>query len=269
MNSPGSSEPGAKRWLTVWVREYYDLIRILVISDLRVKYQSSVLGFLWSLLNPLLWLLVLYVIFRNMRNVTDTSLILYLFVGIIVWRVFQNGTSSTVRSIYGKPGLVKKIYIPRQILIFSVVISDFISSLLEFVILFAFLIIFSAPLSLNLLMFPPLMVIYFGIVYGVGLALGALFIRYRDLENIWTVLMQIGYFLTPIFYQVTDLPEQYQALYLANPVSSMMVMFREIMLYATFPTLSLLGYTILASGIIFAIGSMIFTRMEPRFAEEM
>lgn len=253
----------------MWVRDYYDLIRILVISDLRIKYQSSVLGFLWSLLNPLLWLLVLYVVFRNVRNVTDTSLILYLFVGIIVWRVFANGTTSTVRAIYGKPGLVKKIYIPRQILVFSLVISGFISSLLEFVILFAFLIIFNAPLSLNLLMFPPLILIYFGMVYGVGLALGALFPRYRDLENVWTVLMQIGYFLTPVFYQVTLIPEQYQALYLTNPVSAIMVMFRDIMLYATFPSLPLLGYTILASGIILLIGTLIFSRMEPRFAEDM
>lgn len=253
----------------MWVLEYYDLIRILVISDLKVKYQTSVLGFLWSLLNPLLWLLVLYVVFQNVRNITDTSLVLFLFVGIIVWRVFMNGTTASVRSIYSKPGLVKKIYIPRQILVFSQVISGFISSVLEFVILFAFLIIFGAPLSLNLLMFPVFMLIYFGIVYGVGLALGSLFILYRDLDNIWTVLMQIGYFLTPVFYQVSALPAQYQALYLLNPVSTIMVMFRDTMLYAAFPSLSLLGYSILAALIILAIGTVIFNRIEPRFAEEM
>lgn len=253
----------------MWVLEYYDLIRILVISDLKVKYQSSVLGFLWSFLNPLLWLVVLYVIFANVRNITDTSLILFLFVGIICWRVFSSATTAAVRSIYSKPGLVKKIYIPRQILVFSIVISNFISSLLEFVILFAFLIVFGAPLSLNLLMFPVLMLIYFGIVYGVSLALGSLFVFYRDLDNIWTVLMQIGYFLTPVFYQVTALPEQYQALYLTNPVSTMMVMFREIMLYATFPSLNLLGYGILAAILILVIGTVIFNRMEPRLAEEM
>ena len=251
----------------MWVLDYYDLIRILVISDLKVKYQSSVLGFLWALLNPLLWLVVLYVVFRSIRHVSDTSLILFLFVGIICWRVFASGTSGSVRSISNKPGLVKKIYIPRQILVFSVVISNFISSLLEFVILFAFLILFGAPLSLNLLMFPVLLLIYFGIVYGVSLALGSLFIFYRDLDNIWAVLMQIGYFLTPVFYQVTDLPEQYQALYLANPVSTMMVMFREIMLYATFPSLHLLGYGTLAAVIILVIGTAIFNRFEPRFAE--
>jgi lipopolysaccharide transport system permease protein len=253
----------------MWVIEYYDLIRILVISDLRIKYQSSVLGFLWSFLNPLLWLLVLYVIFRNMRNITDTSLLLFLFVGIIVWRVFSNGTSASVRSIYSKPGLVKKIYIPRQILVFSIAISNFISSLLEFVILFAFLVFFGAPFSLNLLMFPVLFLIYFGIVYGVSLALGSLFVFYRDLDNIWVVLMQIGYFLTPVFYSVTELPRQYQVLYLSNPVSTMMVMFREILLYAKFPSLPLLGYGILAAIIMIAIGTAIFNRLEPRLAEEM
>lgn len=251
----------------MWIFEYYDLIRILTISDLKIKYQSSVLGFLWSFLNPLLMLLVLYIIFSTIRQVSDTEFILYLLIGIISWRVFSNGTTACIRAIYGKPGLVKKVYIPRQILVFSLVISSFISSLFEFVILFILLIILGAPLSLNLAMFPLITAIYFGIVYGVGLALGALFIFYRDLDNIWTVLIQIGFFLVPIFYQVSSIPVQYQTLYLANPVSGIMVMYRDILLYATFPPPLLLVYSIFAAILILAAGMAIFNRMEPRFAE--
>jgi lipopolysaccharide transport system permease protein len=147
------------------------------------------------------------------------------------------------------------------------VISSFISSLLEFLILFAFIIIFAVPLSLALLMFPIITVIYFGLVYGIGLALGALFVFYRDLEQIWGVVMQIGFFLVPIFYQITSLPPQYQILYLLNPVSSIMVMYRDILMYATFPSLALFCYSLFAAIIIYFAGMWIFQRFEPRFAE--
>jgi lipopolysaccharide transport system permease protein len=251
----------------MWIVKYYDLIRILIISDLRVKYQSSVLGFFWSLLSPLLMLIVMYVVFTTMRGIKDPLFIIYLLIGILCWRIFSSGTMASVRGIYGQPGLVKKIYIPRQILLFSVVISSFISSMLEFLILFGFLIVFAVPLSFNILLFPVITVIYFGIVYGVGLALGALFVFYRDLEQIWAVVMQIGFFLVPIFYNVSALPPQYQAIYLLNPVSSIMVMYRDILMYALFPPLPLLGYSIFAAILIFLAGIWIFRRFEPRFAE--
>jgi lipopolysaccharide transport system permease protein len=214
-------------------------------------------------------LLVLYVVFSSIQHVSDTQFILYLLIGIISWRVFSNGTMASIRAIYGKPGLVKKVYIPRQILVFSLVISSFISSLFEFLILFVLLIVLGAPISLNIAFFPVITVIYFGIVYGVGLALGSLFIFYRDLDNIWSVLIQIGFFLVPIFYQVTSIPEQYQTLYLANPVTAVMILYREILLYATVPSLPILGYSVIAAILILAAGIAIFYRMEPRFAEGM
>jgi lipopolysaccharide transport system permease protein len=253
----------------MWVIEYYDLIRILTITDLRIKYQSSVLGFLWSFLNPLLMLLVLYAVFRNMSQASDNIFILYLLIGIISWRVFANGTTASIRAIYAKPGLVKKIYIPRNILVFSIVISSFISSMFEFIILFIILIFLGASISINIIMFPVITIIYFGIVYGVGLALGSLFVFYKDLDNIWAVLMQIGFFLVPIFYKITSIPAQYQIFYVANPVTSIMILYRDILLDATFPPLLLLGYTVIISVLIFTVGSLIFNKMEPKLAEEM
>jgi lipopolysaccharide transport system permease protein len=116
-------------------------------------------------------------------------------------------------------------------------------------------------------LFPVITVIYFGLIYGVGLALGALYIFYRDLEQIWNVVIQIGFFLVPIFYQITSLPPQYQTLYLLNPVSAIIVMYRDITLYGTFPSVELLGYSMLIAILIYIAGTWIFRRFEPRFAE--
>jgi lipopolysaccharide transport system permease protein len=121
----------------MWVIEYRELIRILTISDLKIKYQSSVLGFAWSLLNPLLLMLVLYLVFSKAFTTSQDNFALYLLIGIVTWRFLSNGTSSSIRSIVGRASLVTKIFVPRQVLVLSTVLSSFISSLLEFLVLFA------------------------------------------------------------------------------------------------------------------------------------
>jgi len=253
----------------MWIFEYYDLIRILTISDLRVKYQSSVLGFVWSLLNPFLMLLVLYVVFSGLYSGTGTDFILYLFVGITSYRFFSNGTSAAIRSVVSKTNLVSKIFFPRKILVFSIVLSSFISAILEFIILFALLLIFMVPLSFNYLLFPVITVIYFGIIYGAGLALGALFVYYRDLNQIWEVVLSIGFFLSPIMYPVTMIPEQLLKYYMLNPVTVIMQMYRDILLYGITPSLLSFGYAVFAALVIMAFGTTIFSRLEWRFAEEI
>ncbi len=188
----------------MWIVEYRELIRILTISDLKVKYQSSVLGFAWSLLNPLLMMLVLYLVFNNVFKSNQDHFALYLLIGIISWRFLSIGTASSMTAIVGKPSLVTKIYIPRQVLVMSTVLSSFISSILEFLVLVPLLIILGAGISPYILLFPVIHIIYFMIVYGISLILAALYVYYRDLNQIWDVLIQIGFFLSPIVYPLPD-----------------------------------------------------------------
>ena len=166
----------------MWIVEYRELIKILTISDLKVKYQSSVLGFAWSLLNPLLMMLVLYLVFNNVFKANQDHFALYLLIGIISWRFLANGTSASMGAIVGKSSLVTKIYIPRQVLVMSTVLSSFISSILEFLVLVPLLIILGAGLSPYILLFPVIHIIYFLIVYGISLILAALYVYYRDLK---------------------------------------------------------------------------------------
>jgi lipopolysaccharide transport system permease protein len=145
----------------MWLIEYRELIRIMTISELKVKYQSSILGFTWSLLNPLLLMLVLYFVFNNIFKMTQNHFALYLLIGIVSWRFLANGTSSAIASIVGKPSLVTKIYIPRQVLVLSVVLASFISSILEFVVLVPLLFILGVGLSPYILLFPVIHPIFF------------------------------------------------------------------------------------------------------------
>ncbi|TFH46718.1 MAG: ABC transporter permease [ANME-2 cluster archaeon] len=253
----------------MYLFEYSELIKNLVSSDLKVKYQSSFLGFAWSMLNPLLMMLVLYAVFNNIFRFEQEHFALYLLIGIIAWRFLANGTMSAMSSIVGKPSLVTKIFIPREVLTFSMAMSAFISSILEFAVLIPLLFIFGASLSPTILLFPIVHVLFFGMVYGVSLVLASLYVYYRDLNQIWDIVLQIGFYTAPIIYPLSLVPEKYMFYYLLNPITRLMVMYRDILLYNTIPSafdfLIVAGYGL----ILLAFGSAVFRRLSPRFAEEV
>jgi len=253
----------------MWIVEYRELIKILTISDLKVKYQSSALGFAWSLLNPLLMMLVLYLVFNNVFKGNQENYALYLLIGIVSWRFMANGTSSSMGAIVGKSSLVTKIYIPRQILVLSTVLSSFISSLLEFLVLMILLLAFGVKISANVLLFPAVHMIYFVMVYGISLALSSLYVYYRDLNQIWEVLLQLGFFVSPVCYSISIVPENYIFYYMLNPVTLVMQIYRKTLLYGESPTSASLIYILLAAGILLIIGGAIFKKLERRFAEEL
>ncbi|MDF0591954.1 ABC transporter permease [Candidatus Methanocrinis natronophilus] len=241
----------------------------MTVSDLKVKYQSSVLGFLWSLLNPLLMMLVLYFVFSNVFAFEDDSFALYLLIGIVGWRFLANGTMTSISAIVGRPSLVTKVYVPRQILVLSTVLSSFASSILEFSVLVPLLIFFGVNLSMNVLLFPIIHLAFLVLVYGTSLILSSLYVYYRDLNQIWDVLLQAGFFLSPIVYPISIVPEKYLAAYMMNPVTVTIEIYRAVLLYATTPSLADLAFVVAAAAGVLIAGTAIFGRLERRFAEEI
>ena len=253
----------------MWLIKYRDLIWNLTITDLKIKYQSSALGFVWSLLNPLLMMLVLYAVFINVFRFTQENFALYLLVGIIAWRFLANGTTMAMGSIVGRPGLVTKIYIPRQVLVLSSTLSCFISSILEFCVLIPLLFIFGIKITPYILFFPIAHVIFFFIVYGISLMLAALYVYYRDLNQIWDVIIQLGFFVSPICYPLSTIPAKYLSLYLLNPITVLMEMYRNFLIYGIAPAPVNIIYLIIVASILVIVGMAVFKRLERRFAEEI
>lgn len=253
----------------MWIVEYIELIRILTISDLKVKYQSSVLGFVWSLLNPLLMMLVLYAVFSNVFRFEDESFALYLLIGIVGWRFLANGTMTSISVIVGKQSLVTKVYVPRQILVLSSVLSSFISSILEFSVLVPLLIFFGVDISYNVAFFPLIHGTFLVLVYGLSLILASLYVYYRDLNQIWDVLLQAGFFLSPIVYPVSTVPEKYLGYYMMNPVTVIIEMYREALLYSETPSIEGIAFILACAGAMLLAGTALFRRLERRFAEEI
>jgi len=252
----------------MYIFEYKELIRNLVVSDLKTKYTGSVLGFAWSLVNPLLMMLVLYFVFSSIFH-TQENFVLYLLTGIFVWRFFANGTTAAMYSIVGKSSLVTKIFIPREILTLSIAISCFVSSILEFLVLIPLLIILGAGISATILFVPILHLLYFMIVFGISLILASLYVYYRDLNQIWDVVLQVGFFLSPIVYPLAYIPAKYEFYYMLNPITRLITMYRDVLLDGTIPKISDFGIVIAFGVLLLVLGTLLFKKQSRRFAEEL
>ena len=171
---------------------YRNLIWVLAWGEFKQRYKNSVLGYFWSLLEPLLMLVVLYVVFSNLMRIQVEYYQLFLLLGIILWNFLSRATSMGLNAILGKPGMVQKIYFPREILVISSCITALLMSIFESLVFIAFMAVFQVPLSANLIYVPLILVLLFLVSLGLSLALAALNVFYRDVQFIWAVLLRPG-----------------------------------------------------------------------------
>jgi lipopolysaccharide transport system permease protein len=246
--------------------QYRELIKRLTLTEFKTRYQNTVLGFLWSILSPLALALVLYFVFKNLFK-QEENYAANLILGIIAWRFFTVGTTSALSTIVGKSSLVTKVYLPRQILIISNVLANLLGSLLEFLVLVVILYFVLGKLPATIVLFPLVHILYFLLVYGIGLFLSALFVYFRDLNQIWDILVNILFFCTPIVYPISIVPAYLLPYYTLNPVTQIITIYRNIMVAGILPSwdslIIVLGFTIGAV----VIGSIAFAKLQRRFAE--
>ena len=251
----------------IW--NYRHLIKKLAISDFKLRYKNSVLGFFWSLLEPLLMLIVLYIVFTNFMRVQIKHYQLFLLMGIISWNMLARGTAMSLNSILGKPSLIKKVYFPREVLIISSSITALMMTLLEFIVFGIFMAVFAVMPGATIVYFPAIIFIEFLLVLGLSFALASLNVFYRDIQYIWTVVLQAGFFAAPIIYPVSIIPEKYVWIIKLNPMTSIIEMLRGSVIYSTSPTIGDAGFIIASALVVLASGYLIFLKLESRFAEEM
>jgi len=246
--------------------KYRELIINLTVAELKNRYQNTALGFLWSILSPFLLALVLFFVFRYIFQ-QEQNFGAYLIVGLMSWRFFVTGTTSSVGSIVGKPNLVTKVYIPRKILVLSCVLAALISSWLEFLVSLPLVYIIMGQLPVTFLLFPFIHLIYFWLVFGVGMFLAALFVYFRDMNQIWEVLVNILFFLSPILYPMTAITDRTRFFYLLNPMTEAIIIYRDLILYGQLPSLYSLAVLAFFALAAFIIGNYVFDKLQRRFAE--
>lgn len=251
----------------IWSRR--SLIRVLAINDLKVRYRNSVLGFFWSVLEPLLMLSVLYIIFTNVIRSDIPYYPLYLLLGLIMWNMLTRGTSMSLTSIIARGGIITKIYFPREIPAISSCITAFIMMMFEFAVFTAFLVAFQFVPPLTIIFLPLLLIIEFVLVLGLSLPLSVLNVYFRDVQYIWAVILHAGFFLMPIIWRLDIFPERLQMLLSLIPMTRILDIAHNVTLYNIMPSATDLTYITATSFAILALGYLIFRRFEVRVGEEL
>ena len=265
---------------------YRELIENLVVRDLKVRYKSSVLGFFWSWLNPLLSMTVFTVVFTVMLpTLAIPRFPVFVLCALLPWNFFNAAVMNAINSIVQNADLTKKVYFPREILPISTVLSNLVNFLLSLPILFLFMVLLDAPLTRCLVYLPLIILVQVAFATGIALVLSTLNVFYRDTMVIMEVVMQAWFFLTPVFYPVELLPEWKtvwgialpvrRLTYILNPMASIIASYRTVLYGFTNgsppgpPALDFFSRMIVTSLICLVVGYAIFTHYAHRFGEEV
>lgn len=249
---------------------YREMIFSLVKRDLRGRYKASVLGFLWTFINPLCQILVYTFVFQFIMRTGIEQFSVYLISGMIPWIFFSTAVSGGTMCIKNQSEMVKKIYFPREVLPISFVTSAFVNMLFCFIMIFLVIAVSGRGFSPIALLFLPLvMIIEYIMALGFTFIVSGLTIYFRDMEHIVGVIMMAWIYLTPIMYTVDMVPEKLRSVYYINPMTPVIQAYQEILYYEQIPQMK----TLLLSGVfgvvILLIGALAFKHMERNFAEEM
>lgn len=197
------------------------LLAELVRTDFKLRYQNSVLGYLWSLLKPLFLFVILYFVFVHFLKIGSDipHFAIYLLLGIIIWNYFAEVTNGSINAIVGRGDLLRKINFPKYIVVLSGSVSALINFLLNLVVVGIFMIIDKVEITPYALLLIPLVIELFVFSLGVAFFLSALFVRFRDVSYIWEVFMQGAFYATPILYPLSMVPHKFQTLLMVNPMA--------------------------------------------------
>jgi lipopolysaccharide transport system permease protein len=255
---------------------YRELLSSLTRKELKVKYRGSALGFFWSLLNPILTMLVYSFVFSIvLRNVGIEQFAIFLICALLPFNFLSNSVNYGAGSIIGNNNLINKIYFPREIIPLSTVMANLINFLLELVALFIVLGVMGYKFYIYLYLLPVVIFFQFFLVAGMTLLVSALNVFFRDLQHLITVVMMVWFFGTPIIYPLSMVPPQYQAFIKINPMTIYSSYYRSIFYFVKypgaggFPSLQDTLIAIAITFIIFFTGYLVFKKLEYRFAEEI
>ena len=248
---------------------YREMIFMLVRRDLRGRYKGSVLGFLWTFLNPLLQLGVYTIVFSIIMRSKIEKYYLYLFVALIPWMFLATSVQGGATCVLTQKDMVTKIHFPRQVLPIAHVTTCFVNMLLCFVVVLA---VCAFGVGLNLAVLPylvPVMITEFLLALGLCFLVSGATVFFRDLEHIVGIFVMLWQFLTPVMYSVDIVPDQLKRFFMLNPMTPIIISYRDILYYKQAPQLQNLLRSLGFGALFLVIGWFLFDRLQRHFAEEL
>lgn len=255
------------------------LLSELVRTDFKLRYQGSVLGYTWSLLRPLLLFVILYIVFANFLKLGEgvPHFPIYLLLGIVIWNFFNEMTSQSTTSVVMRGDLIRKIRIPRWMIVFSSSLSALINLGLNLIVVAVFMIFNKVPLLETLPLLSLILLEVYIFALGVSLFLATAYVKFRDVSYIWEVILQAGFYLTPILYPLVLITnETFQKLIMLNPMAQAIQDARYVAVTHESTTVyqlfqggyyAMIPFAIVV--IVFIVGLFYFKKEAPYFAENV
>lgn len=245
--------------------KYKTLLNELVVRDIKVRYRKSVLGLLWTVLNPLLMMCVITVVFSTLFRQNIPNFPIYYLAGSLIFSFNSEATSNGLYSIIGSASLIKKVYIPKYLFPISKVLSALVNLGFSLVAMFVVMIVTGAPFHATLLLMPLPIFYVFLFTSGLSLLLAAATVYFRDIAHFWGVFVLAWTYFTPIFYPVTILPSFAMKIMQLNPMCHYVTYMRDVVLYGTFPGMKENLICFLIGAVTLLIGLWVFYRKQDRF----
>ena len=211
-------------------KKYQPLLNELIARDIKTKYRRSLLGVLWTILNPLLMMVVLSVVFSNLFRFDIEYFPVYLLSGQLIFNFFSESTTNAMSAIIANGPLIKKIYVPKYMFVLSRIFSSTINLLASFTALICVMLVMRVRLHYTVLLswIPLGLIVFFSL--GVGLILAAITVKFRDIMHLYSVFTTALMYLTPVIYPMSILPEWLEKIVLLNPITNILMMFRNLMM---------------------------------------
>lgn len=247
--------------------QYKDLMVQLVLRDLKLKYRRSVLGYLWSILNPLFIMVIMAIVFSQMfKRDNIPNYPVYLMSGQVLFNFMNQSTHQSLGAIVGNSALIKKTYLPKYVFVVSKITSGVIDCVFSFAALLIVMIFTHGHFSFYLLLFPFVVLQLYVFSIGLGMFLGAYNVFFRDIQYIYNAITTAWMYLTPMFYPVEALPEQLHWMVVHfNPMYAYVTQLRCLTLYGTWPDFNMVIYGCVYAFLMLVIGVWVFARKQDNF----
>lgn len=248
---------------------YREFLKTSILKDFRGKYKKSFLGVLWSFLNPLFQLLIYSLVFPYIMGNRIENYTVYLMVGLMPWTFFNNTIIQSAACIVTNGGIIKKVYFPREILPISTLTSNLVNFLITQLIVLIALIFSGIGITKSIIYFPIVVLLQYILQLGFAFIFSAITVYIRDVEYIINIFLMLMFYLCPVLYEPSMIPESLLRFFKLNPMFNIIIFYRQILYEGIFPdTFSILIMFVLCICILI-FGYVVFKYLEKRFAEEL
>ncbi len=248
---------------------YRVLVEVLIRRELKARYRGTILGFLWSFVNPVILMGLYVLVFSVYLRVDMPNYPAFLLSGIFPWLWFSATVNEATLAIIGNGGLIRKVYLPSEVFPLVHLGSNMVHFVASLPILFGFLMWAGLTPSWSLLAFPVVVGLQVLFTYGIALAVSALVVRFRDFFHIIPNSLTALFFATPIFYPATMVPERYRILLDANPLSYLILAYQDVLFFGRFPSPGQMAVLVIGAWLMLAMGLAVFDAHKAMFAEEV